>query len=254
VTVLLVLAALVGVAYIDNVVLGHDSVLKALGLSRLPGASGHGLDKRAPEESATSEYAFMAARRPAGPDPVTWSSCGTIHLVVNGASAPAQANQLLDEAIARVTELSSLKIVVDGTTDEGPSDHRTAKNANPFKGQWAPVLVAWTTPEIAPALAGPVAGVAGPAEAPASYPNERRFVSGVVYLDGPAISEVLQRENGWVQARALVMHELGHLVGLAHVATPTELMAETNTSGVTDFGPGDRMGLSKLGEGPCVRW
>lgn len=253
VTVVMVLAVLVGAAYVDNALLGRDSLLKVVGLNQLPGVPSHGLDRKVPPGTDSTDYAFIATRRPGGNDPVTWSSCKQIHLVVNEAAAPPQADRMLREALDRVSELSGLEFVVDGPTDEPPVKDRPAQNLNPLKGRWRPALVAWTTPEVAPELAGPVAGVGGPREAPSSYPEQRHYVSGIVYLDGPAIIEVLKRRNGWAQSRAIVMHEVGHMVGLGHVAEPTELMAEKNTSGVTDFGPGDRTGLSKLGSGPCFR-
>jgi Matrixin len=48
----------------------------------------------------------------------------------------------------------------------------------------------------------------------------------------------------------VVMHELGHLVGLAHVRDPGELMAESNLER-RDLGPGDRQGLAAVGAGSC---
>ena len=63
---------------------------------------------------------------------------------------------------------------------------------------------------------------------------------------------VLRRPNkGRAQARAIVMHELAHLVGLTHVEAPTELMNASNDSGILDFGAGDREGLRQLGMGRC---
>jgi hypothetical protein len=56
--------------------------------------------------------------------------------------------------------------------------------------------------------------------------------------------------DGRAAARAIVMHELGHLVGLQHVAAPDQLMYERNV-GQHDFGSGDREGLRQLGLGPC---
>ncbi len=56
--------------------------------------------------------------------------------------------------------------------------------------------------------------------------------------------------DGWAAARAIVMHELGHLVGLAHVHVADELMYPENI-GHRTFGPGDREGFRQLGLGPC---
>jgi len=48
-----------------------------------------------------------------------------------------------------------------------------------------------------------------------------------------------------------VLHELGHLVGLAHVSDPTQLMYP-QSSGVLDLAAGDLTGLAQLGAGECV--
>ncbi len=50
----------------------------------------------------------------------------------------------------------------------------------------------------------------------------------------------------------MILHELVHVVGLAHVDDPTELMHPESQDGVTALGPGDRAGLARLGQGPCV--
>ena len=247
----LTLAIVAGLAYADNVLLGHDSVLRAFGISQLPGAPTRGLDRHIPQDSDSTNFAFMATRRPVGNDPVTWSSCDTIHVVVNKAAAPPQADRMLKEALERVSQLSGLQFVVDGETAEEPVPDRPAQNANPLKGRWRPALVAWSTPDAVAELKGDTAGIGGPREAPSSYPDDRHFVSGIVYLDGPAIRQVLTRSNGWAQSRAIVMHEVGHMVGLSHVDSDSELMDGNNDSGITDFGPGDREGLRRLGSGPC---
>lgn len=49
----------------------------------------------------------------------------------------------------------------------------------------------------------------------------------------------------------MLLHEFGHVFGLAHVDSPGELMYRRNV-GRTTFGPGDREGLRRLGRGPCV--
>jgi hypothetical protein len=77
------------------------------------------------------------------------------------------------------------------------------------------------------------------------------YATGVVALDAPDFRNILSRPGGHAEARAIVMHELGHLVGLAHVHDPHELMNERNV-GQLDFGPGDLRGLAALGAGPCI--
>ena len=101
-----------------------------------------------------------------------------------------------------------------------------------------------------PDLQGAVAGIAGPAGAPYYTAAQQHWVSGTVYLDGPQFRELLQTRDGLAAARAIVMHEFGHLVGLDHVPARDQLMYESNI-GQRAFGPGDREGLRQLGLGPC---
>ena len=53
--------------------------------------------------------------------------------------------------------------------------------------------------------------------------EEAVYVTGQVVLDGPQIDDLLDRPGGLAQARAIVMHELAHLVGLDHVNDPSQL-------------------------------
>jgi hypothetical protein len=72
----------------------------------------------------------------------------------------------------------------------------------------------------------------------------------MVVLDRDAFEELEGQPGGEDQQRAIVMHELGHLLGLDHVADEGELMYEANL-GRTTLGKGDRKGLALLGGVPC---
>ncbi|WP_157356979.1 matrixin family metalloprotease [Arthrobacter sp. U41] len=61
----------------------------------------------------------------------------------------------------------------------------------------------------------------------------------------------MQRPDGTLVVRAVIMHELGHVVGLAHVDDPKQLMNADNTGSI-EFADGDRAGLALLGRGVCV--
>lgn len=202
-----------------------------------------------PRQSGTSTtYAFMHTK-PSG-EPVRFDPCRPIHLVVNSAMAPPQADRLLGEAAEAVSNAAGLVLIIDGATTEQPLPTRGPMDAARYGNRWSPVLVAWTDPSVAPSLAGRVAGMAGPVMAPYRTDAQMHLVSGSVLLDGPAFMEILQRPSGYEQVRAIVMHEFAHLVGLTHVQDTRELMAEKN-SGRSTFGPGDREGLRRLGGGPC---
>ena len=101
-----------------------------------------------------------------------------------------------------------------------------------------------------PGLKGSVVGLGGPVRRLANTLDRERYVAGSVDLDGPQLAQILQRPRGHAQARAVVMHELAHVVGLAHVDNPTQVMdAESGTA--TEFGRGDLAGLAMLGSGGC---
>src|SRR5665647_3165923 len=61
---------------------------------------------------------------------------------------------------------------------------------------------------------------------------------------------MLARPDGHQQARAIVMHELAHVLGLDHVPDADELMNPVS-SNRTDLGPGDLQGLALVGQVAC---
>lgn len=204
------------------------------------------LGKPAPAPSGEGGYRFTTSHLGV---PVAYDPCRPVHIVVNHATAPPGADLLLQEAISRVSRATGLVFLIDGPTDERPSSYRQLPGGLHLGRNWPPVLVSWTTPAAIPELAGPVAGLGG-STARTDSMGLTRYVTGAVNLDGPDIAEILRRPNGWPQARAILMHELGHLVGLAHIDDPHQLMSPQST-GQTRFGDGDLRGLHKLGSGRC---
>ena len=204
------------------------------------------------QTSTSTDYAFMATRPGFSDEPVTFSPCTVIHVVVNSAEAPPGADGLLREALTRVSAASGLVFTVEGETTEPPTKDRGPRDVARYGDRWSPVLVAWTDPSVVPELKGNIAGIGGPVPGTRSISSSQRWVSGIVYLDGPAMSSIVRRPyKGWAQARAIVQHELAHLVGLTHVQSRAELMNAKNDSGMLDFGPGDLEGLRRLGSGTC---
>ncbi|HET7303578.1 MAG TPA: matrixin family metalloprotease [Segeticoccus sp.] len=245
----LVLMAIVGAVAV-LLAMQPSSLLPVLGAGR--GADHgtvipHPLGTPAAAPTGSGGYQFS---RTEGPGPVTYDPCRPVHLVVNGAVAPPGADQLLRQALDEASHATGLVFVIDGRTDEEPRSHRSLARGALLSKDWPPVLVAWTSPRVLPELSGNVAGFAG-STAVSDSSGAKRYVTGAVNLDGPAIADILHREDGWAEARAIVMHELGHLVGLDHVDDPRQLMFPENT-GQTRFGPGDLRGLHELGLGRCA--
>jgi hypothetical protein len=201
--------------------------------------------------TGTGAYSFLAHQPGRASDPVTYHPCRTIHLVVNDALAPRGSDGLLPEAAATVAAATGLRLVVDGRTDEQPGRDRALRDPRRYGRGWSPVLVAWTTPEQVPGLAGRVAGLGGSSRVVDDLSGRSTYVTGTVSLDAPALAATLARPGGAALVRAVVLHELGHVVGLAHVDDARELMYRDNV-GQTSFGSGDLAGLAALGRGRCV--
>jgi hypothetical protein len=202
-----------------------------------------------PAASGSTAYVLQKSPDPAQPF-VAFDPCRPVHYVVRPDNAPAGTDRLIQEAVSAVSAASGLKFVYDGTTAEGPSETREAYQPERYGKKWAPVLITWSTPEESPDLAGKVAGTGGSSSV--QIPGEPYVsVTGQVTLDAPGLAETLARPDGPPLVRAIIMHELAHVLGLDHVKDPTQLMNEENT-GQFDFGAGDRAGLALLGTGACV--
>lgn len=190
-------------------------------------------------------FAFVAHQPGRADEPVAYPACRPVHLVVNDTLAPPGAAGILAQALGTVRAATGLRLVLDGRTDAQPDAAGTGIGVGR-----APALVAWTTPRQVPGLAGSVLGLGG--SSPRTDPSSgyRYYLTGTVALDAPALGRMLRGPGGRARVLAVVLHELGHLVGLAHVRDARELMAGESTR--LGFGPGDRRGLARLGAGRCV--
>ncbi len=239
-----VMAALVALALVGTV--GLLVAHKQFGIT----LTAHGLHRAkplgTPPRVPTGVGSFRYVRTQPGSDqPVAYDPCKPIEYVVNGALAPTGADSLLRQALRQVSAATGLVFVAKGSTDRLPHENRFA--LSPAR---RPVLIAWTTPEVVPGLRGAVAGLGGSTAVPVDSTRFREYVTGEIALDTPQLRQVLSRSNGAPEVRAIIMHELGHVVGLAHVDDPHELMYRENV-GQRTFGPGDREGLAALGSGHC---
>lgn len=208
--------------------------------ARLPGAPGEAFrnvfglpDPYAAGATTSSDgtYAFestqLGSHTPVGFDP-----CATIHYVINPAGGPADYLGFIQRAVAQASHYSGIRFAYDGTTDD-----------RDFGRRRGPVLIGFAESGEVPQLSGSdVIGVGGPTVEEVA--GRRTYTSGMVAL-----------RAGWFAARdadgrqdaeqAVVMHELGHVLGLAHVQDRDELMYPSITR--LTYGPGDIRGLEALG-------
>jgi hypothetical protein len=193
-------------------------------------------------------HAFLQ-HQPGDPDtPVAWDPCREISYEVNPDGGPGDAEELVQEAVAEVSDVTGLRFEYEGTTDRRPEWDNVFV---PSIGRHEPVLISWATEDEVEQLEGDVAGVGGAVAVPTDPGGWLRYVSGGVTLDELEYDLLERDPEGRGYQRAILLHELGHLVGLDHVDSRSELMFGDNV-GLQDFGTGDLNGLVRLGKGRCA--
>jgi len=180
---------------------------------------------------------------------VMWNACAPVRYVVSDALAPEGTDADLHEAIRRVEEASGLEFVDAGRVDWTLDEFLEAGGAVQGDGgaEWAPVLIGW---EGEPAFIGPTDAYGGSNAIKGPGTWRDRYVTGFVIMNADQDLEPgFAKEGGWGPA---FMHELGHLVGLGHVARQQEIMAPLHfPPWPTDWGEGDRRGLTRIGSASC---
>jgi hypothetical protein len=180
--------------------------------------------------------------------PIAFDPCRPVHYVMNPAGAPADGAALIRSAVGRLRTATGLDFIYDGTTRETPSNDRQAYQPTRYPDRWAPVLIAWSNEDAFPGLAGYIAGLGMPLAATANG-SDWAYVSGQVVLDERQLAPKALPDRP--EARAIILHELGHLVGLDHTSDRREIMYSESQFNVTDYGNGDLRGLSLLGTQAC---
>jgi hypothetical protein len=201
--------------------------------------------------SKSKAFRFKLTQPGTPGDPVAFSPCRPIHYVVRPDHAPVHGEAIISRAIAAVSTATGLTFVDDGPATEAPTPQREPYQPARYGDRWAPVLIAWATADEVPDFGVDIAGEA--ASQPITRANGAHvYVTGAVYLDSTKARAFEQEPRGTVIVQAILEHELGHLVGLAHVNDSTQIMFPRGSRDVLRYQAGDLTGLAELGQGSCA--
>ncbi len=205
---------------------------------------------------ATATYKFTYLTLPNGSKvPLRWNGCQTaVTWKVNLAAVPtAQRSTVLAEtktAVGRIATYTGMTFSYKGSTTEVPQVGSMPK-------QTAELVIAYTSPsKTTYGLSGSVLGEGGlyaawvSRTANGSTTYTTAALRGFVVIDTPQM--LTQTKAGFgtgLRRTNLLLHELGHAFGLAHVTTNTQqmypLISSASPSGMAT---GDRGGLYRLGK------
>jgi hypothetical protein len=186
---------------------------------------------------ATS-YALESTYGP-NSSPTRWVACSTIRYEVNLTDAPSNALTVLSTNLARIHSLTGLTFVYAGPTSV--TDYSTYDES----GAIAPVIFAW-----APSSQMLGQTNVNAVTVPIVNPSHANYTSGVVLFNDDMNAAFTTNPQF---ADSLVLHEAGHVVGLADVNDASQVMNATLTpsSASSTLGAGDIAGLHVLGSSSC---
>ena len=173
---------------------------------------------------------------------VRWNPCLQIRYVVNLQDAPSFTLAEVSRAVSAIEAASGLDLVYAGTTTERPGGRLTRDPARYGTG-WSPILISFATATEFPFGSSTASGY-GQGVAVTDSSGKRQYVTGRVVL----------RPGGWTEGTSsanplslMLRHELGHVLGLAHVSLTTEIMGTGGNGSARDWGTGDKEGLRVVG-------
>jgi len=231
-----------------RLVAGLAVLTATLGGSALPGALA---GAHAGGSSYTLSYSDGHA--------VRWNPCQTIRWRINLTYAPHGALSDTKEAFSRLARNTGMTFSYAGTTSRIPqknwSDHVTT-DTKPN------IIVAWAKPgsgtgrsTLLPSGAAGYGGWAARTWVTTDGENHpMRILAGFALLNRNTNSLAGGYGSGETRGQ-LILHELGHAIGLEHTSDKHQIMYPTLLNRLrTSYGDGDKTGLDKLGrDSGCIQ-
>ena len=179
---------------------------------------------------AAGPHAFIANIIPS-PGYARWNPCQPIRYLVNDDRATPAQRQILDDVITAVRNGTGLDLQLVGRTSYG------LNTSVPPNSVYANAVFAFSDKNASPGFisdAGAV-GYGGP-----TWSGDTIVEGGAIFDASLGATDVMHE---------VILHEIGHAMGLAHVNDTTQVM-NPSVSGppfLTTFANGDRQGLWLLG-------
>lgn len=187
---------------------------------------------------------------------IRWDSCQKIRWTFNPSKAPKNGLKQVKQGVQRIQQATGLRFRYVGKTDQKPHPYGRDLDG-------AEVIIGWRTAQDYPAFDGKTVGVGGNSylhrfrEADGTEVN--KAISGGVVLNASMKSQL---KNGFGKGFTwgeVIVHELGHVLGLAHPEADRQIMYYSVIPRNANWGAGDLAGLRKVGnvrgclEAPAAR-
>jgi hypothetical protein len=204
----------------------------------------------------SGEYRFLH-QTPDG-TPYRWDPCVPIHYEVNLLEAPDGALDEVREAVDRVADASGYRFAFVGTTVRTADQQiGTSFQTGGTTHRWLPLLITWVSHPHFDYLADTHRAAAFGMPRTGDGDRHTFYESGLIAID--AGGDLPPGFGTRYSEGVVLMHELGHVLGLAHVGDGDELMWSPDVHGgdahpdfaLSDWGPGDRRGLRALADAAC---
>jgi hypothetical protein len=169
-----------------------------------------------------------------GGAPLRWNPCKAIRYTINMGGYDESFRPVITEAIERLEAATGLPLAPAGNSTFMPTNANQSLSGSPSE-----LVIALTDEGQTDLLPGSVVGRAG-----IVFSNS--IIKGSVVVDMGDVGANPPWSGTGVGA--VLLHELGHAVGLDHVSNATQLMnAVASPGGPTTYGTGDLTGLWQVG-------
>ncbi|WP_310962936.1 matrixin family metalloprotease [Nocardioides terrisoli] len=182
-----------------------------------------------------SQHTFLS--QAPGPLP-RFDPCRTVSYRINLHHAPSHARSQVTHAFKVLGKATGLHFRDAGSVSGVP----TTRGFRDPGG----ITVAWTSARTVPALAGATLGIGGFRDRWSGSINNVHITSGYAVLEaGSTLRRGFGAGKTW---GALLLHELGHAVGLGHTSARSQIMYPMlQNRAAARYGKGDLAGLHALG-------